>query len=103
MAGMSLSTVPVFKCRVCGVPVEARVVETYRPDPDGILLRQIMQGLSKLAMCGSCRAKEQYYQRQGRAGEFTVMSAPAGILVAVRDYRTEEQHEQNEQERRAGS
>lgn len=85
-----MSTTPVFKCRGCGALVAARVVETYRPDPEGHLLRQIMQGLSKVALCADCKQRELYYSGQGRLNEFRVMVAPNGQLVAVRDRRKDD-------------
>lgn len=85
-----MSTVPVIRCRACSTLIPVAHVETYRPDPEGHLLREIMRNLSKVALCPDCRRREAYYRQSGRMGEFNVMAAPSGVVVAVYDRRKDD-------------
>lgn len=83
MSQMLLS--PVFKCRGCDKPVIVTHLSTNFPDASGEALNQLMQGLSKIAMCNDCTARYNWLASQGRSGEFHLN--PIGELITVRDDR----------------
>lgn len=61
-----MATVPVFACRGCGTPVygvhlEARDMET---------LKELMQGMAQIALCGNCKGRYNYLAAQNRSDEF---------------------------------
>lgn len=60
-----MATVPVFACRGCGRPVYATHLST-KNDPDNELLKKMMQGLSKIALCKHCKAQSDYFAQTGR-------------------------------------
>ena len=65
-----MSTQPVFLCRRCGRPVVVKRLATTVDDPDGILLHEMMQGLSKIALCPYHQAQRNWYIAQGRGADW---------------------------------
>jgi hypothetical protein len=65
-----MATVPVYGCRVCGKPVYVVHLSTTGVDPSAELLKTLMQGLSKVALCKYHQMKRNWYASQGREEEF---------------------------------
>jgi len=78
-----MATVPVFACRICGKPVYVSYLSTTREDADNSLLKTLMQGLSKIALCQWHTEVRNWYASQGREGEFYLN--PDIVLYNVRD------------------
>lgn len=64
-----MSTVPVLYCKRCGRPFKVTHLSTRMPDPEGVLLGQLMANLNKLP-CPTCQRQKQYYIDQGRGEEW---------------------------------
>lgn len=82
--------IPVFKCRVCGKPVFVTLLDTTRPDPDGVLLHKLMGGLAKVALCNWHQRQKNWYASQNRLEEWDSMAAGAGPLLVVHDPRKDD-------------
>ena len=81
-----MATVPVFKCRACGRPVYVTHLSTTGADPKAELLKDLMQGLSKVALCKYCQMKRNYYATQGREEEFLANELnPRPVILTVVD------------------
>ncbi len=65
-----MATVPVFACRVCGKPVYAVHLSTTMDDPQAEMLKTLMQGLAKIALCKHHQIKRNWYASQGREEEW---------------------------------
>ena len=65
-----MATVPVYACRVCGKPVYVTHLSTTKADPSAEMLKTLMLGLSKIALCKYCSMKRNYYATQGREEEW---------------------------------
>ncbi len=64
-----MATTPVFACRICGKPVVVTNLSSFN-DPKAEVLKTLMQGLSKIALCDYHRAKRNYFASLGREDEF---------------------------------
>jgi hypothetical protein len=65
-----LNTIPVFRCRYCGYPVELKHLSTAMPDPEGKILYELMRNIDKVVYCNSCKRKRNYYAAEGRINDF---------------------------------
>lgn len=82
-----MATVPVFACRVCGKPVYVTHLSTTGADPKAGLLKTLMQGLSKVALCDLHKQNRNYYATQGREEEWLKSEFnPRGVIYAVLDH-----------------
>lgn len=64
-----LSTMPIFKCRVCGKPIILTKLCTTIPDEDCSLLNDMIKGIAKVAICDDCRKREIYLLENNRGDE----------------------------------
>lgn len=82
-----MATVPVFGCRVCGKPVFVTHLSTQGADPDNERLKQLMQGLGKIALCPYHQKVRNYYASLGREDEFLKNQFnPQGVIYNVHDH-----------------
>jgi len=77
-----MATIPVFACRRCGKPVYVTHLSSAK-DPDASKLKELMKGLSDIALCRNCRETYNYLASQGRSEEFLIN--PDGIIYSVVD------------------
>lgn len=70
MSQVHPETIPVMKCKNCGDPLRFSFISTAAPDPLGVRLRNIMNGLDKIKYCPECLKKYNYAASQGRSQEF---------------------------------
>jgi hypothetical protein len=83
---MKMATIPVFKCRACGKPVYVTNLQTTMDDPDGSILRSMMQGLSKVALCDFHARQRAWYAKQGREEEWkNLVFNPQPVILNVLD------------------
>jgi len=82
--------IPVFKCRVCGKPVFVTLLDTARPDPDGVVLHSLMAGLERVALCNWHQRQKNWYASQHRLAEWESMARGVGQLLVVHDPRKED-------------
>jgi hypothetical protein len=57
---------PVLKCKRCGTPVIVKELQIYEPDPEGVLLRELLRNMEKSALCEFHQRQRDYYAGQGR-------------------------------------
>jgi hypothetical protein len=76
-----MATVPVYGCRVCGKPVYVTHLSTTIKDPGAELLKTLMQGLSKVALCDFHQRQRNYYATQGREEEFLTNALNPGTVI----------------------
>lgn len=76
-----MATVPVFACRGCGKPLLAKL--TSYNDEGAKLLKELMSGLSDIALCKHCKARYNYLALQGRSDEFH--KNPTSVIYNVID------------------
>lgn len=77
-----MATTPVFACRKCGQPVQAHL-ESFN-DPQAEMLKDLMKGLSDIALCKYCQMQYNWLASQGRSDEF--YKNPVGVLYNVLDF-----------------
>jgi hypothetical protein len=57
---------PVLRCKRCRAYIVVKEMQTYRPDPDGSMLREWLRHLEKTALCPNCQNQYNYYASQNR-------------------------------------
>ncbi len=78
-----MATVPVFKCRRCGTPVYVTYLASQGSDPDAAKLKELMNGLADIALCGHCQAVYNYLAARGRSDEFLINPQP--VILTIED------------------
>ena len=66
----AINTTPVLLCKRCRRPLVLTQLSTAAPDPEGVLLHQLMQSIGQNAICKDCRNQLNYYASQGRGEDW---------------------------------